>query len=82
MFDGWGDGVYINYAGVPEIVVPVRQVEYWSAYTRRLEWQPVTIALGTAKGRDLMLLGLVERLVEEGLLREVMAGEIANPVHE
>lgn len=31
MFGWWGDGVYLNHAGVPEVVVPIGQVEYWSA---------------------------------------------------
>lgn len=40
------------------------------------------MALGAARERDLMLFELVERLVEEGLLWEVMAGKIVYPVEE
>ncbi|KAK3316257.1 amidase signature domain-containing protein [Apodospora peruviana] len=79
---GWYDGVYTNYAGTPEIVVPVGQVQYWSAYTQRLEWQPVTVALGMAKGCDLLLFELADRLAEKGLLREVLPGMVAYAVEE
>lgn len=58
---GWYDGVYTDYAGMPEIVVPVGQAQYWSAYTRKVEWQPVTVALGVSKGCDAVLFEIVER---------------------
>ena len=77
---GWYDGVYTNYAGAPEIVVPIGQVQYWSPYTRRMEWQPVTVALGMAKGCDLHLFELVDRLAEGGLLKETLPGVVAYPV--
>jgi Asp-tRNA(Asn)/Glu-tRNA(Gln) amidotransferase A subunit family amidase len=71
------NGVYTNYAGVPEIVVPIGQIRYDSPYTLRKEWQPVTVAFAAAKGCDLKLFELVERLEDIGLLREVMAGKVA-----
>lgn len=37
---------------------------------------------GSAKGCDLMLFELVGRLVEDGLLREMVAGNIAYPADE
>jgi Asp-tRNA(Asn)/Glu-tRNA(Gln) amidotransferase A subunit family amidase len=74
---GWYDGVYINYAGTPEIVVPIGQVEVFSPYTLRTEWQPVTVALGMAKGCDLVLFELVDRLAAKGLLKETLPGKVA-----
>ncbi|KAF2748794.1 amidase signature enzyme [Sporormia fimetaria CBS 119925] len=71
------NGVYTNFAGIPEIVVPIGQVRYWSRYTLREEWQPVTVAFAAAKGCDLKLFELVERLEEAGLLRETLAGKVA-----
>lgn len=79
---GWYDGVYTNYAGTPEIVVPIGQVQYWSAYTRRVEWQPVTVALGVSKGCDAVLFEIVERLSEKGLLKETLPGRVAYPVED
>ncbi|KAK5651907.1 hypothetical protein OQA88_11566 [Cercophora sp. LCS_1] len=76
---GWYDGVYTNYAGTPEIVLPVGQVEYWSAFTRRVEWQPVTVALGVSKGCDAVLFEIVGRLREAGL-KETVFGRTAYPV--
>jgi Asp-tRNA(Asn)/Glu-tRNA(Gln) amidotransferase A subunit family amidase len=77
---GWYDGIYTNYAVTPEIVVPIGQVEYWSPSTRRIEWQPVTVALGMAKGCDNALFALVDRLAAMELLVEMLPGKVAYPV--
>lgn len=77
---GWWDGVYTNYAGTPEIVVPIGQVEYQSEYTKRTEWQTVTVAVGVAKGCDLVLFDIVDKVTEAGLLKTVMAGKLAYPI--
>ncbi|KAK0724641.1 hypothetical protein B0H67DRAFT_641154 [Lasiosphaeris hirsuta] len=79
---GWYGGVYTNYAGTPEIVVPIGQVQYWSAYAQRLEWQLVTVALGVAKGCDLLLFELVDRLAAAGLLKETLPGVVAFAAYE
>lgn len=71
------DGVWVNYAGIPEIVVPIGQIRYWSTYTEREEWQPVTVAFAAAKGCDLQLFRLVEMLVERGMVGETRAGKVA-----
>lgn len=71
------NGVYTNYAGVPEIVVPIGQIKYDSPYTLRQEWQPVTVAFAAARGCDLKLFELVERLEESGLVKETLAGKVA-----
>ncbi|PSN69376.1 amidase signature enzyme [Corynespora cassiicola Philippines] len=71
------NGVYTNFAGIPEIVVPIGQIKYWSPYTLRYEWQPVTVAFAAAKGCDLKLFELVERLEALGLLKETLPGKVA-----
>ncbi|KAF1940448.1 amidase signature enzyme [Clathrospora elynae] len=71
------NGVFANYAGIPEIVVPIGQVKYWSPYTLREEWQPVTVAFAAAKGCDLKLFALVDKLEGLGLLEEVLPGKVA-----
>lgn len=71
------NGVYANYAGIPEIVVPIGQIKYLSPYTLREEWQPVTVAFAVAKGCDLKLFELVDRLESLGLLKETLAGKVA-----
>ncbi|KAF2730630.1 amidase signature enzyme [Polyplosphaeria fusca] len=70
-------GVFVNYAGIPEIVVPIGQIRYWSPYTLRHEWQPVTVAFAAAKGCDLKLFELVEKLEVAGLVKEVLPGKVA-----
>lgn len=71
------NGVWVNYAGIPEIVVPIGQIKYKSLYTLRDEWQPVTVAFAVAKGCDLQLFNLVEKLEGLGLLRETLPGKVA-----
>lgn len=76
------NGVYTNFAGIPEIVVPIGQIKYWSPYTLRYEWQPVTVAFAAAKGCDLKLFELVERLEASGLLKETLPGKVAYHVDD
>ncbi|KAF1998772.1 amidase signature enzyme [Amniculicola lignicola CBS 123094] len=71
------DGVYTNYAGIPEIVVPIGQIQFFSPYTERYEWQPVTVAFAAAKGCDLQLFELVDKLEKLGLLMETLPGKVA-----
>jgi Asp-tRNA(Asn)/Glu-tRNA(Gln) amidotransferase A subunit family amidase len=71
------NGVYTNFAGIPEIVVPIGQIKYYSPYTRRQEWQPVTVAFAVAKGCDLKLFELVEKLEGLGMLKETLPGKVA-----
>jgi Asp-tRNA(Asn)/Glu-tRNA(Gln) amidotransferase A subunit family amidase len=70
-------GVNTNYAGIPEIVVPIGQIKYFSPYTLREEWQPVTVAFAAALGCDLKLFELVEKLEGLGLLKETLPGKVA-----
>lgn len=70
-------GVFVNYAGVPEIVVPIGQIKYMSPYTLREEWQPVTVAFASAKGCDLKLFELVEKMETAGLVEETLPGKVA-----
>jgi hypothetical protein len=74
---GYWDCVSANYAGVLEIVVPIGQIEFWSSYSRKIEMQPMTVAFQAAKGCDLALFELVDRLSEAGLIKEVMSGKLA-----
>ncbi|KAJ4301513.1 hypothetical protein N0V90_003606 [Kalmusia sp. IMI 367209] len=71
------NGVWANYADIPEIVVPIGQVRYVSPYTLREEWQPVTVAFAAAKGCDLQSFRLVEQLEALGLLKETLPGKVA-----
>lgn len=70
-------GVFVNYASIPEIVVPIGQVRYMSPYTLREEWQPVTVAFAASKGCDLKLFELVDKLEAVGLVKEVLPGKVA-----
>ncbi|KAF9870786.1 hypothetical protein CkaCkLH20_11685 [Colletotrichum karsti] len=72
--------IYQNIAGTPEIVVPIGQVTYFSPYTRKDEKIPVTVSFAGAKGCDLQLFALLEKLMHAGLVKEVLAGKLAYPL--
>lgn len=71
------NGVYTNYAGISEIVVLIGQIRYWSLYTLRYERQPVTVDFAAAKGCDLNLFELVEKLEAARFLTKVLPGKVA-----
>lgn len=47
---GFYNGLQASFAGFPEVVVPIGQVEYYSPFTQRMEWQTVTVAFAVAGG--------------------------------
>lgn len=66
-----------SYGGAPEIIVPFGQVEYWSNFTRRMEYRPITASFSAARGCDAVLFRLVEELAEVGILGDVESGKLA-----
>jgi Asp-tRNA(Asn)/Glu-tRNA(Gln) amidotransferase A subunit family amidase len=74
------NGMEASFAGFPEIVVPIGQVQYWSPFTRIEEWQTVTVAFAAPRGCDAVLFELVDVLEGLGLLREVRTGKTAYEV--
>lgn len=79
---GYGNGMQASFAGFPEIVVPIGQVQYYSPFTRTEEWQTVTVALAAPRGCDTTLFGLVDELAARGLLKEVKTGKTAYDVRD
>lgn len=59
---------------LPEITIPIGEARYFSHLSRKWEPIPVTIELVARKGCDLMLLDLVKRLGELGIVGKVEAG--------
>lgn len=53
------------------------QVPYFSNVTLHEEFLPVTVNVMAARGCDGMLFGLVQDLVEAGLLKATLAGQSA-----
>lgn len=76
------NGMEASFAGFPEIVVPIGQVRYYSPFTRKEEWQTVTVAFAAPRGCDAVLFDLVDALGSLGLLREVRTGKTAYDVGE
>lgn len=60
--------------GVPDCVVPIGEVEYWSDITRRTEYLPVSVDFMARRGCDGLIVDLVEALYQRGIVREVKTG--------
>jgi Asp-tRNA(Asn)/Glu-tRNA(Gln) amidotransferase A subunit family amidase len=62
---------------LPEVTIPIGQVQYFSVLSRTWEPIPVAVQLVARKGCDQMLLDVVLRLAEVGVVREVNVGRAA-----
>lgn len=69
-----------SYGGAPEIIVPFGQVEYFSNFTRRMEYRPITASFSAARGCDAVLFKMVDDLAQAGLVGEVQTGRLAFPL--
>lgn len=69
-----------SFGGVPEIIVPFGQAPYWSNYTLRTEYQPLTASFQAARGCDAVLFRMVNELAEAGVIGEVQTGKLAFPL--
>ncbi|EIW70951.1 hypothetical protein TREMEDRAFT_61469 [Tremella mesenterica DSM 1558] len=70
-------GSIASSAGCPDITLPIGQARFTSVISGKEEMKPVTINLVAPPGTDLMLLDVIDRLAQEGLLREVKTGRTA-----
>lgn len=64
-------------AGCPEVGIPVGQVEYQSYISLQKEMMPVNVDLVAAPGCDGLLLEIVRRLAEKGVIGTVKTGRTA-----
>lgn len=62
---------------LPEITVPLGQVQYLSPITKQWEYMPVTVQIVTRKGCDGVLYELVRKLGDKGILKAVETGKEA-----
>lgn len=63
--------------GCADFIVPIGQVRYMSNVTFHEEWVPVTVNMVVKRGCDFMLLNLIEKLADEGVLKTVKTGRMA-----
>lgn len=70
------DGLHYltSMAGLPDITVPLGQVEFYSQITRTWETLPVSIQLVAQAGCDNMLFDIIKTLTKAGVLRETSVG--------
>ncbi|USW55800.1 Putative amidase [Septoria linicola] len=62
------------FAEVPDMAIPIGEVEYVSNITGRMETLPVAIDFVARKGCDEMLFGLVDELFKVGIVQRTQAG--------
>lgn len=74
---GWWSALPGSYGGVPEVVIPIGQVPYWSNFTLQTEYRPLAAAFQAARGCDAVLFKFVEELTSAGLVSEVKTGRLA-----
>ncbi|KAJ5760754.1 hypothetical protein N7520_007910 [Penicillium odoratum] len=71
---GFASSRIANFAGVPDMVVPIGQALYNSTITLQEEYLPVAVDFIVPHGCDLMVFNLVNELVETGIVKEPVAG--------
>ena len=76
---GFKDGRISIMGSVPDLVVPVREIPYNSTVTLKTEYMPVTMSFVAARGCDLMLVNLIEKLEKAGVLKPVSTGPMMYP---
>jgi Asp-tRNA(Asn)/Glu-tRNA(Gln) amidotransferase A subunit family amidase len=65
---GWNQYSISQLGGVPEVVLPIGQVNYTSRVSGTTKWLPVAVSVNAAAGCDLMLFDLVEKLAGSGVI--------------
>ncbi|EYE99691.1 glutamyl-tRNA(Gln) amidotransferase, subunit A [Aspergillus ruber CBS 135680] len=76
---GFKDGRISIMGSVPDLVVRVGEIPYNSTVTLKTEYMPVTMSFVAARGCDLMLVNLIEKLEKAGVLKPVSTGPMMYP---
>ncbi|KAL6416205.1 hypothetical protein AUP68_00419 [Ilyonectria robusta] len=63
--------------GCADFTIPIGQAPYLSAVSQKEEMMPVTINIVAGRGCDLIILDMIDKMVDAGLLREVKNGRQA-----
>ncbi|KAI9748793.1 MAG: hypothetical protein M4579_007117 [Chaenotheca gracillima] len=72
-------------AGCPDYTLPIGEVGYASRISEREEFLPVSLSIVGAPSHDLTLFGILNRLAEDGVLKDVITGPhtfLTTPVPE
>ncbi|CAI7611624.1 unnamed protein product [Penicillium glandicola] len=71
---GFATSRIANFAGVPDMVVPIGQALYNSTITLQQEYLPVAVDILAPHGCDLMVFNLINDLVEAGIVKQPQTG--------
>jgi hypothetical protein len=71
---GFNSGFIAPMTGNPDFAIPIGEVSYKSDVTKHQESLAVSIRIMAARGCDAMLLDLINRLTDEGILSAVKTG--------
>ncbi|OCF60465.1 hypothetical protein L486_00098 [Kwoniella mangroviensis CBS 10435] len=69
-----GSYVPASIGGFPHLVIPVGQVPFHSLSSQRMEMQTICASLVGPPGTDLSIIGVLLRLKEEGVIKDVQTG--------
>lgn len=59
---------------VPEVVIPIGEVPYFSKLTHNTKYLPVSISIQAAAGCDFVLYDLIIALADAGIIRSATPG--------
>ncbi|KAJ6156117.1 hypothetical protein N7497_005002 [Penicillium chrysogenum] len=71
---GFATSRIANFAGVPDMVIPIGQALYNSTITLQQEYLPVAVDFIAPHGCDLMVFNLINELVEAGIVKQPRTG--------
>lgn len=71
-----------SMAGLPEVTIPLVPVSYFNRVDGEWDNVPVTVQLVARAGCDAMLLDLVKKMAERGVVRTVNVGSFQGEEHE
>jgi Asp-tRNA(Asn)/Glu-tRNA(Gln) amidotransferase A subunit family amidase len=66
-----------SMAGLPDVGIPLGQVEYFSHISQKSEYLPISLQLVTRRGCDEIIMSLIEDLTRNGFLRTTQTGAAA-----
>ena len=72
---GFGTSRISPFAEVPDFVIPIGEASYNSTITDHVESLPVTVDILAAKGCDRLIFGLVDDLLEAGIVNVSLTGQ-------
>jgi len=83
VYNGFDSNHHASFAGVPEFVFPIGQIDYTSPISKRMEFVPVAASIIGPKNSDIMLMNLISKTLTENNRPDcVLPGRSAFPMNK